>query len=100
MFPVVAKRVAVLRRTIPGAVFDFAKFFGSGVILTTSIIHLLEPAADEEINGDKCVLPVANTCLMVSRLTVILLFLRPASTPTVVASPTPGETTLGPSESA
>ncbi|GAA5915198.1 uncharacterized protein JCM6883_001763 [Sporobolomyces salmoneus] len=46
LFPVVTKRVAVLRRAVPGAVFEFAKFFGSGVILATGFIHLLEPAVD------------------------------------------------------
>ncbi|GAA5932100.1 hypothetical protein JCM1841_006863 [Sporobolomyces salmonicolor] len=46
LFPVISKRVAVLRRHVPGLVFDFAKFFGSGVILATGFIHLLEPATD------------------------------------------------------
>lgn len=64
MFPVLAKRISFLRRNVPGAIFDFAKFFGSGVILTTAFIHLLEPAADEELNGDKCVSwSLARTCL-------------------------------------
>jgi hypothetical protein len=52
-FPILAKRIPVLRRNVPGAVFEFAKYFGSGVILTTAFMHLLEPAADEELNGDK-----------------------------------------------
>ncbi|GAA5853828.1 hypothetical protein JCM8547_007464 [Rhodosporidiobolus lusitaniae] len=47
MFPVLAKRVPVLQRTIPGSLFEFVKFFGSGVILATGFIHLLEPATDE-----------------------------------------------------
>ncbi|GAA5996054.1 uncharacterized protein JCM10292_004918 [Rhodotorula paludigena] len=47
MFPILAKRVSVLRRHVPGFVFEFAKFFGSGVILATGFIHLLEPATDE-----------------------------------------------------
>ncbi|GAA5949382.1 hypothetical protein JCM3765_003391 [Sporobolomyces pararoseus] len=46
LFPVITKRVSVLRRAVPGAVFEFAKFFGSGVILATGFIHLLEPATD------------------------------------------------------
>ncbi|GAA5836586.1 hypothetical protein JCM9279_000435 [Rhodotorula babjevae] len=46
MFPILSKRVGVLRRIVPGGVFDFAKFFGSGVILATGLIHLLEPAVD------------------------------------------------------
>ncbi|GAA6000056.1 hypothetical protein JCM10207_006033 [Rhodosporidiobolus poonsookiae] len=44
LFPVVAKRVPFLRRTIPAFVFEFAKHFSAGVILATAIVHLLEPA--------------------------------------------------------
>ncbi|KWU45093.1 Zinc/iron permease, partial [Rhodotorula sp. JG-1b] len=33
MFPILSKRVPFLRRAIPGSLFDFVKFFGSGVIL-------------------------------------------------------------------
>jgi len=32
---------------IPKNVFDFAKYFGSGVIIATAFIHLLSPAIDE-----------------------------------------------------
>ncbi|GAA5942981.1 hypothetical protein JCM3775_000222 [Rhodotorula graminis] len=46
MFPILSKRVGALRRIVPGGVFDFAKFFGSGVILATGLIHLLEPSTD------------------------------------------------------
>ncbi|GAA6012786.1 hypothetical protein JCM11491_002561 [Sporobolomyces phaffii] len=46
LFPVITRRVSVLRRAVPGGVFEFAKFFGSGVILATGFIHLLEPATD------------------------------------------------------
>ncbi|KZT58773.1 Zinc/iron permease [Calocera cornea HHB12733] len=49
MFPVMTKRVAFLRNAVPKIVFEFAKFFGSGVILATALIHLLEPAADDEL---------------------------------------------------
>ncbi|KAN0066380.1 hypothetical protein ACQY0O_000474 [Thecaphora frezii] len=45
LFPVVTKRVP--RLAIPPAAFDFAKYFGSGVIIATSLIHLLGPAVDE-----------------------------------------------------
>jgi len=45
MFPVLAKRTSWLR--VPKAVFDFAKFFGSGVIIATAFIHLLSPALSE-----------------------------------------------------
>lgn len=46
LFPVITKRTRRLRRLVPGAVFEFGKFFGSGVILATALIHLLEPAVD------------------------------------------------------
>ncbi|BGP34599.1 hypothetical protein JCM10296v2_006421 [Rhodotorula toruloides] len=46
LFPIFSKRVSVLRRAVPGWIFEFAKFFGSGVILATGLIHLLEPAVD------------------------------------------------------
>ncbi|KZO89881.1 ZIP zinc/iron transport family [Calocera viscosa TUFC12733] len=49
MFPVLTKRVAFMRNIVPNIVFEFAKFFGSGVILATALIHLLEPAADNEL---------------------------------------------------
>ncbi|KAI5476566.1 zip-like iron-zinc transporter [Pseudohyphozyma bogoriensis] len=49
LFPIASKRIPLLRRTVPGVVFEFAKFFGSGVILATGFIHLLEPAADDEL---------------------------------------------------
>ncbi|KAI0033908.1 Zinc/iron permease [Vararia minispora EC-137] len=44
LFPVLAKRSSWLR--VPPAVFDFAKYFGSGVIIATAFIHLLSPALD------------------------------------------------------
>ncbi|GAA6033172.1 hypothetical protein JCM8097_002981 [Rhodosporidiobolus ruineniae] len=46
-FPILSKRIPTLQRHVPGGVFEFAKFFGSGVILATGFIHLLEPATDE-----------------------------------------------------
>lgn len=44
----------VLRRSswCPTFIFDFAKFFGSGVIIATAFIHLLAPAFDEL--GSEC----------------------------------------------
>lgn len=45
LFPIVTKRVP--RLTIPDFIYDFARYFGSGVIISTAFIHLLEPAADE-----------------------------------------------------
>lgn len=45
LFPIVTNRVPKL--TIPATAFDFAKYFGSGVIIATAFMHLLEPGADE-----------------------------------------------------
>ncbi|WFD24148.1 hypothetical protein MEQU1_002845 [Malassezia equina] len=45
LFPILTKRIP--RLSIPQFIYDFAKFFGSGVIIATAFIHLLEPAADE-----------------------------------------------------
>ncbi|KDR76838.1 hypothetical protein GALMADRAFT_225700 [Galerina marginata CBS 339.88] len=45
LFPVLAARSKWLH--VPPAVFDFAKYFGSGVIIATAFIHLLSPALDE-----------------------------------------------------
>ncbi|PWN36144.1 Zinc/iron permease, partial [Meira miltonrushii] len=45
LFPVVTKRVPKL--AIPEAVFNFAKYFGSGVIIATAFIHLLGPGVEE-----------------------------------------------------
>ncbi|CDO68402.1 hypothetical protein BN946_scf184815.g49 [Trametes cinnabarina] len=47
LFPVLAKRTKWLNERIPTRVFDTAKYFGSGVIIATSLIHLLDPAIDE-----------------------------------------------------
>ncbi|KAI8985726.1 ZIP zinc/iron transport family [Trametes punicea] len=47
LFPVLAKRTRWLSARIPPRVFDTAKYFGSGVIIATSLIHLLDPATDE-----------------------------------------------------
>ncbi|TCD65047.1 high-affinity Zn(2+) transporter zrt1, partial [Steccherinum ochraceum] len=45
LFPVLARRTKWLN--VPDAVFDFAKYFGSGVIIATAFIHLLDPAIEE-----------------------------------------------------
>lgn len=50
LFPIVTRRVPKL--IVPSAVFNFAKYFGSGVIIATSLMHLLEPGADEL--GSEC----------------------------------------------
>jgi zinc transporter 1/2/3 len=45
LFPVLARRSSWLH--VPKAVFNFAKYFGSGVIIATAFIHLLDPAISE-----------------------------------------------------
>ncbi|KAJ3784167.1 ZIP-like iron-zinc transporter [Lentinula aff. detonsa] len=45
LFPVLARRSKFIN--VPKSLFDFAKFFGSGVIIATAFIHLLAPALDE-----------------------------------------------------
>ncbi|KAK4083656.1 uncharacterized protein Triagg1_1318 [Trichoderma aggressivum f. europaeum] len=52
LFPVLASRVRRLR--IPLYVYLFARYFGSGVIIATAFIHLLDPAY-EEIGPASCV---------------------------------------------
>ncbi|CAD6579895.1 MAG: hypothetical protein TREMPRED_002604 [Tremellales sp. Tagirdzhanova-0007] len=49
LFPVITRRTPRLRVLVHPLVFQIAKYFGSGVILSTSIVHLLEPAADDEL---------------------------------------------------
>ncbi|KAJ2930959.1 hypothetical protein H1R20_g6104, partial [Candolleomyces eurysporus] len=51
LFPVLARRSKWLR--VPKSVFDFAKYFGSGVIIATAFIHLLAPAL--EALGSECI---------------------------------------------
>jgi zinc transporter 1/2/3 len=41
-FPILAHRSRVIR--IPRTIFEFSKYFGSGVIISTAFIHLLVPA--------------------------------------------------------
>ncbi|GLB41876.1 putative ZIP Zinc transporter [Lyophyllum shimeji] len=53
LFPVLARRSSWLH--VPKAVFDFAKYFGSGVIIATAFIHLLAPAL--EALGSPCLSP-------------------------------------------
>ena len=51
-FPVVAKRVPRLK--IPLYVYLFARYFGTGVIIATAFVHLLDPAYSE-IGPNSCV---------------------------------------------
>ncbi|GBL48147.1 low-affinity Zn(2+) transporter zrt2 [Candidozyma auris] len=50
VFPILSSRYSFIR--LPGWCFFIAKFFGSGVIIATAFIHLLEPAADAL--GNEC----------------------------------------------
>lgn len=52
LFPVVAKRVRFIR--IPLYVYLFVRYFGTGVIIATAFIHLLDPAYSE-IGPNTCV---------------------------------------------
>ncbi|KAF8444967.1 ZIP-like iron-zinc transporter [Boletus edulis BED1] len=52
-FPVLARKSKWLK--VPNAVFEFAKYFGSGVIVATAFIHLLSPALGEL--GSPCLSP-------------------------------------------
>ncbi|KAJ3730043.1 ZIP-like iron-zinc transporter [Lentinula guzmanii] len=46
LFPVVSMRYSDYVK-VPKGIFEFAKWFGSGVIIATAFIHLLSPAMDE-----------------------------------------------------
>ncbi|KAF9031366.1 ZIP-like iron-zinc transporter [Hymenopellis radicata] len=50
LFPVLSRRSKWLH--VPKPVFDFAKYFGSGVIIATAFIHLLDPGL--EALGSEC----------------------------------------------
>lgn len=50
-FPVLAKRIPWLK--VPKGAFDFAKYFGSGVIIATAFIHLLSPGLSELTSPDR-----------------------------------------------
>ncbi|KAG7699351.1 hypothetical protein KL915_001643 [Ogataea haglerorum] len=52
MFPLVARRIKSLR--IPELAYLLARHFGSGVILATAYVHLMDPAY-EEIGPSSCV---------------------------------------------
>ncbi|KAJ9477094.1 Zinc-regulated transporter 1 [Pseudozyma hubeiensis] len=52
LFPILTRRVP--RLSINREAFDFAKYFGSGVIIATAFIHLLAPAASDEELGSPC----------------------------------------------
>lgn len=52
VFPVISKRMT--RWKIPFSVYVFARYFGTGVIVATAFIHLLDPAY-ERIGPETCV---------------------------------------------
>ncbi|KAG8904941.1 high-affinity Zn(2+) transporter zrt1 [Tulasnella sp. 403] len=72
LFPVIAKRSTFL--SVPKSVYDFAKYFGSGVIIATAFIHLLAPAFEEL--GSECLgvgwteYPWASAIAMISMFAV------------------------------
>ncbi|KAG9682747.1 zinc-regulated transporter 1, partial [Aureobasidium melanogenum] len=59
-FPYLGKRMPKLR--IPVHVYLFARYFGSGVIISTAFIHLLDPAY-ENIGSNSCVGMTGNWSL-------------------------------------
>ncbi|VDB99924.1 unnamed protein product [Peniophora sp. CBMAI 1063] len=72
LFPVLAKRTSL---AVPQSVFEFAKYFGSGVIIATAFIHLLSPALDEL--GSDCLDPKWQDypyALALALLSIFLLF--------------------------
>lgn len=76
LFPVLAHRSPRLRPHIPQSVFEFAKFFGSGVIIATAFIHLLDPALDEL--GSPCLSPAWSEypyALAIVMISVFVMFI-------------------------
>lgn len=77
LFPVLTRRVP--RLSINREVFDFAKYFGSGVIIATAFIHLLSPAASNEELGSPCLndafqnYPFAFAFAMISMFAVFIV---------------------------
>ncbi|EGG00902.1 uncharacterized protein MELLADRAFT_92865 [Melampsora larici-populina 98AG31] len=49
LFPILTRRSSLF--VIPAAAYEFAKYFGSGVIIATAFIHLLAPA-NEALSSD------------------------------------------------
>jgi len=70
MFPVLAKRSSWLN--VPKSVFEFAKYFGSGVIIATAFIHLLSPAIDEL--GSPCLSPAWQEYPYALALSILSIF--------------------------
>ncbi|TFK74958.1 ZIP zinc/iron transport family [Pluteus cervinus] len=73
-FPVLAKRSSWLH--VPKSVFDFAKYFGSGVIIATAFIHLLASGVQEL--GSPCINPAWQEypyALALSLLSIFFIFI-------------------------
>ena len=74
LIPIVMHRVPRMRP--PEWVFDMFKYFGSGVIIATALVHLLEPATDELsapcLNEDFQEYPMAYAFCLIS---MMLLFM-------------------------
>jgi zinc transporter 1/2/3 len=71
MFPVLARRTR--RKLVPNWVFFAAKYFGSGVIITTAFIHLLAPA--NEALGNECLTGVIAAYPWPEGIALMTLFL-------------------------
>ncbi|KAG8980947.1 high-affinity Zn(2+) transporter zrt1 [Tulasnella sp. 427] len=71
LLPVVAKRSPFLK--LPKTVYEFAKYFGSGVIIATAFIHLLAPAFEEL--GSECLSPGWQSYPWASAITMISMFI-------------------------
>ncbi|EKM50161.1 uncharacterized protein PHACADRAFT_264732 [Phanerochaete carnosa HHB-10118-sp] len=75
-FPVLSRRSRWLAPRVPKGVFEFAKYFGSGVIIATAFIHLLDPALDEL--GSPCLNPawgVYPYALAIAMLSIFMIFI-------------------------
>jgi zinc transporter 1/2/3 len=71
MFPVLARRTR--HKLVPNWVFFAAKYFGSGVIITTAFIHLLAPA--NEALGNECLTGVIAAYPWPEGIALMTLFL-------------------------
>ncbi len=60
LFPVISKKVKWLK--VPYQAYMFARYFGTGVIVATSFIHLMDPAYGA-IGGSSCVAGFGNWSL-------------------------------------
>lgn len=69
-FPVLSSRYSVIR--MPPWCFFVAKFFGSGVIVATAFIHLMEPASDAL--GNECLGGVFTAYPMAFGIALMSLF--------------------------